>query len=224
MKRILPLLLLAFTACERADYQWMDPQTYNETLYPKKVKVTTDRRSETFTVMSDGQFDDESLNALHTFFGKLPRAGVESMVLTFGDSNEEKQLQVIRTLRKMGFQKRIMKTVVDTLADPSSVKIDLQTAVAVVPDCPDWRKSNTTNYSNTIHSNMNCASATNLGRMVANPRDIERNNVQVSPDGTIDASAIGAYRGDAAAASVISTSDSATSKDADTSSVGSSGQ
>lgn len=226
MKRILPLLLLAFPACERADYHGIDPKVYNETLYPKKLKVATDQRSETFFFDRNKAFDAENQTALSAFVGKLPRGGAESIVLTFGDHDQDKHLYAIRALRSKGFQKRVMKTVVDTLADANSVRIDLQTAVVVLPDCPDWRKSNTTNYSNTLHSNSTCSTVTNTGRMIANPRDIEKSNVDYIPaDGTLDSAAIGAYRGDAAAASTVTTATQATSSsNANSSSASSTGQ
>ncbi|HEX9489010.1 MAG TPA: CpaD family pilus assembly lipoprotein, partial [Stellaceae bacterium] len=40
------------------------------------------------------------------------------------------------------------------------------------PDCPNWSKPASGDHSNTLPSNFGCADATNLGLMVADPRDL----------------------------------------------------
>jgi hypothetical protein len=42
------------------------------------------------------------------------------------------------------------------------------------PNCPDWRMSPVTTYSNTKQANIGCATVTNLGLMLEDPRDLER--------------------------------------------------
>ncbi len=213
------LVLLSLTACDRMDYQWVEPKAYNETLYPKKLQTATDRRSDTFTFDALGGFDDENRQALHAFFNKLSSSAAESIVLTFSDDDENKHLYVVRMLRSMGYPKRIMKLVVDRLAPENSVRIDLQTALVVLPDCPDWRKSGNTNYSNTLHSNMHCSIITNTGRMLVNPRDVDHSsNNHVVAEPAVDAMAIGTYRGEAAAAAAAGTATSISEAGADSTS------
>ncbi len=210
--RAVLFLILPLVACARADYQWTDPQTYQHTLYPKTLGVVTDTRTETFAFDARGEMDVENLQALRSFLGTLPPGGAESIRLTFSTEDEERQRYVIRLLRSMGYQKRVMHVVVDSLAAADAVKIALRTATAALPDCPDWRKSSNTNYSNTIHSNMRCATTTNLGRMLANPRDVEKSPVRyVPPDGAIDAMAIGSYHGNTEAAASATTAATSTS-------------
>lgn len=40
------------------------------------------------------------------------------------------------------------------------------------PGCPDWTKAATGSFDNQTHSNWGCATATNLGAMIAEPRDL----------------------------------------------------
>lgn len=40
------------------------------------------------------------------------------------------------------------------------------------PGCPDWTKTATGSFDNQAHSNWGCATATNLGAMIAEPRDL----------------------------------------------------
>jgi len=44
--------------------------------------------------------------------------------------------------------------------------------VVMTPQCPDWRKPSEDDPSNTPSSNLGCATETNLGLMVADPRDL----------------------------------------------------
>lgn len=54
----------------------------------------------------------------------------------------------------------------------NEVLIDIYYTAVVSPNCPDWRKSPVTTYSNTDPANFGCASITNLGLMVNNPHDL----------------------------------------------------
>lgn len=44
--------------------------------------------------------------------------------------------------------------------------------VVTPPDCPNWTKSASDDHDNSQFSNFGCANVTNLGLMVANPRDL----------------------------------------------------
>ncbi|MFO1190293.1 MAG: CpaD family pilus assembly lipoprotein [Alphaproteobacteria bacterium] len=44
--------------------------------------------------------------------------------------------------------------------------------VITPPNCPDWSKPADRDHGNTPHSNFGCATAANLGAMVARPRDL----------------------------------------------------
>jgi pilus assembly protein CpaD len=55
-------------------------------------------------------------------------------------------------------------------ADHMSVVVERY--VVTPPDCPNWSKSPSSDHANTLPSNFGCADATNLGLMVADPRDL----------------------------------------------------
>jgi pilus assembly protein CpaD len=44
--------------------------------------------------------------------------------------------------------------------------------VVTPPDCPNWTKSQSGDHDNATSSNFGCSSITNLGLMVADPRDL----------------------------------------------------
>lgn len=64
----------------------------------------------------------------------------------------------------------------------------------ISPDCPDWKMSPVTTFSNTKQGNFGCAVTTNFGLMLEDPRDLERGAsggyVQPDPDRSADAIAI----------------------------------
>jgi pilus assembly protein CpaD len=53
-----------------------------------------------------------------------------------------------------------------------TVTIQLERYVVTPPDCPNWSKPTGGDPTNSVASNFGCATATNLGLMVANPRDL----------------------------------------------------
>jgi len=64
------------------------------------------------------------------------------------------------------------------------------------PRCPDWRKPAYPDYKNTASSNFGCATATNLGAMVANPRDLVEGQEFKGPDAEKAADAVRRYQRD----------------------------
>jgi pilus assembly protein CpaD len=65
------------------------------------------------------------------------------------------------------------------------------------PQCPDWRKPSDRDYGNTQSSDYGCASATNLGLMVANPHDLIEGRGYAGPDAELAAKAVQQYHADA---------------------------
>lgn len=66
--------------------------------------------------------------------------------------------------------------------------------VVTPPDCPDWRKPSDRDYLNTPSSNMGCATMTNLGLMVANPKDLLHGREHGSADTERVTDAVNKYR------------------------------
>jgi len=72
--------------------------------------------------------------------------------------------------------------------------ITISRYVVVPPNCPDWTKPSEDDPSNTPASNWGCATNTNLGLMVADPRDLVIGKQSKASDGERAASAIDRYR------------------------------
>ncbi|MDX2074348.1 MAG: CpaD family pilus assembly lipoprotein [Alphaproteobacteria bacterium] len=64
------------------------------------------------------------------------------------------------------------------------------------PNCPNWTASPFTTYDNAKQGNFGCATVTNLGLMLEDPRDLERgaSGGKITPDATRSSEAIQNYR------------------------------
>ena len=66
--------------------------------------------------------------------------------------------------------------------------------IVVPPNCPDWRKPSSGDPQNTVSSNLGCATVTNLGLMVADPRDLIAGKEPTGSDAVNNSYAIQRYR------------------------------
>lgn len=102
---------------------------------------------------------------------------VESIQVGFAKTdgkNPQRKEHLTRMLRNMGYSKgNYMFEPLPNLKK-NEVQLDVTYAAVVLPDCPDWRRSPVSTYSNTSQGNFRCAYETNLGLMVADPHDLVR--------------------------------------------------
>ena len=75
-----------------------------------------------------------------------------------------------------------------------AVKVIVRRYVVTLPGCPDWTGRPGVTYDNAISSNFGCATATNLGLMVADPGDIVAGRHPGLMDGEFVARSIERYR------------------------------
>lgn len=193
----IPVML---TACQELDYHGIDPKTYNEVLYPKKNMVEFNSIYQSFFFIPyQNQFDLKTKAAFKGFANRTYPSAVERLVIATSDVDESKQRYITRLLRAQGFRKSVMEYMVDPELGVDEVVVQLDYSYVITPDCPDWRKSSNLNYSNTNMSDIGCASVTNIGRQVANPKHLlESDQLYVAPDGMIGAQAITNYHTGAA--------------------------
>ncbi len=77
---------------------------------------------------------------------------------------------------------------------PNTMLVIVERYVVTPPECPNWTKSQSAEHENAANSNFGCSNLTNLGLMVADPRDLVISR-QLGPANAAEASlAIQRYR------------------------------
>ena len=74
------------------------------------------------------------------------------------------------------------------------VDIVLERYLVTAPACPDWSRRSGVDYDNQPHTNFGCATETNLGLMIANPRDLVQGRELGHADGIHQAEGVVRYR------------------------------
>lgn len=74
------------------------------------------------------------------------------------------------------------------------VDIVLERYLVTPPACPDWSRQSGVDYANKPHTNFGCATETNLGLMIADPRDLVKGRKLGPADGVHQAEGIIRYR------------------------------
>lgn len=98
-------------------------------------------------------------------------------------------------LRKMRVRvKSASRPTVDGALARDGIVVAVGRYVVTGPQCPDRRKPEADDFTNTTTSNYGCATATNLGMMIANPADLVRGTPGGPSDGEAAARGVQRYR------------------------------
>lgn len=90
--------------------------------------------------------------------------------------------------------KDLLSRVGDAPSSDNAVTVVVRRHVVALPACPDWTDKPGDNHTNQPMSNWSCATATNLGMMVADPGDLARGRDPGYADGERQAMSIETYR------------------------------
>lgn len=221
MARNVTMILAALTvsACTGSwDMQGEDPVEYYSE-HPVKNTVETQHMLYTMEFTADqNRLTGDGIEDLQIAVRDIRPEAVETVRIGLAPSqmdNELRKQHITKLLRGMGYNRKLIRFESTEGLTAEAVDLDISYAVAVPPHCPDWRKSPVTNYSNTTQPNFGCASAVNLGLMVADPRDLERGSGDSAPDRDRNAIVIRNYKSgaDLGASSSEESSDSSTESD-----------
>lgn len=75
-----------------------------------------------------------------------------------------------------------------------AVNVVVRRHLVTLPGCPDWTSEPTFTFNNTVHSNYGCATASNLGMMIADPEDLINGRTLAPADGDYLRTSIDNYR------------------------------
>jgi pilus assembly protein CpaD len=161
--------LALISACgERVDYWSMGEG-------PKQNRVDYTEFHHTVRFQnSSASITQAERRKLETFLGRIAQGeGVRiSLMADRGTAAllaTRRETSLADSLRKSGYQISLVND--DKSASPAAgtVRVTVGRYVVTAPKCPDWSKPATNDPNNTESSNLGCATATNLGLMVADP-------------------------------------------------------
>ena len=76
-----------------------------------------------------------------------------------------------RDLTRRGYSVATLPAAPDAVP-PNTLLVVVERYIVTPPDCPNWTKSSSGDHDNAPTSNFGCSNVTNLGLMVADPRDL----------------------------------------------------
>jgi pilus biogenesis lipoprotein CpaD len=82
----------------------------------------------------------------------------------------------------------------EALRQNRRVELVVDRYLVTPPACPDWSRRSGLDYANQPHSNLGCATQTNLGLMIAEPKDLVRGRRLDGADGAQQAAGMDRYR------------------------------
>jgi pilus assembly protein CpaD len=165
---------------------------------PKEFKVSyTELEHRTDFVHAGASFAPGAAAKLDAFLGS---AGVTSDDHVYleparGDRLAAQRIgRISHELAQHGIGARVLPAV-DTGVGADQLLIKVERYVVTPPNCPDWTKSPLYGqHDNQVASNFGCATTTNLGLMVADPRDLTVGRVMGPEEGDPAIAAIARYR------------------------------
>ncbi len=168
---VLPLLSGCFP--ER-DLQGVNPQEYyTKNPIENKVEVRHTLLIAKFDNKNNKLIGDDD-SPLSVGLRNINPKVVDSIVLQMSSKIKNRENKIHYTkkmLRGFGYDKAI-KIVNNDKMPLDEVIVDITHVAVITPDCPDWKKSPVTTFSNTLPANYGCASTVNLGLMIDDPRDL----------------------------------------------------
>ena len=214
----LPALGLALAACSAADGGGRDP-SWIEAHSPKELEVErADYRHAVYFETDQARLDAAQKDRLLDFL-RVAEVGPGDTIYLEGHADERasdlynldlaaRRAESVRSfldaqgfgavaVRQTAYGERAPAVPGDTPGawqQNRRVEVVVDRYLVVLPPCPDWSRRSGTDFANLPHSNFGCATQTNLGLMVAEPRDLVRGRALAPADGVREAEAISRYR------------------------------
>ena len=196
-----PLIVIAtlaiIAACAPENSNWSPVQSPKRNSV-KWISFEHEVRFAAGDVLSDGERE-----RLQAFLARH-KAGHGDDVMVGADgartSNREilsaarREAAVLGEFRDLVLRPHMMPDVPAASAWTGGIKVVLGRFVVVPPKCPDWSKPSDGDPNNTVSSNFGCATATNLGLMVADPADLVGGRAPGPAAGAVGARLYRAYR------------------------------
>ncbi len=106
----------------------------------------------------------------------------------------QRQAAVLRVLAELGIRAEKVRTSAENLQPGSPVTVLVQRTTVTLPECPNWTGDPRWNINNRPLRNWSCATAVNLGLMLADPNDLVHGRTPGYADGEYLARSVESYR------------------------------
>jgi pilus assembly protein CpaD len=201
MAGVAPLLgvLLMAAACTPESGRW----TPTESPKANKVDFVTMAHEVHFAPGATAQTPAET-KALSEFLNSIAFGYGDEVTIDVGprggnavaEALAAKRLEAVTaTLRRLRAHAQLAsRPTVDGALSRNAVIVTVGRYVVTAPNCPDRTKPESDDFTNTTQSNFGCATATNLGLMVANPGDLVHGTVPGPADGEFATRGVQLYR------------------------------
>ena len=159
----------ALQACAPPGSDWTSSEA------PRELRVDFQRLTHTASfVPGTAQLDRGEEQGLMAFLA-VSQSNPDDPVLLEAPADDKASNQRIsalaRTLSRKGFAVATLPPARDVIP-PNALLVVVERYTVTPPDCPNWTKSPAEDHDNMPSSNFGCANLTNLGYMVADPRDL----------------------------------------------------
>lgn len=184
------LALLATAACTPTESYWSEVQAKKENKV-EPVRLLHDVRFSSGAELSPVEMAQlDGFLARHDI-GYGDRVYVLTDAKSANDAGSRRSANVVQYMAAHGIKAAGMPSLE---AQPGLVRVVVNRYVVVPPNCPDWSKPGTSDYSNTPMSNLGCSNVSNLGLMVADPSELIQGRAAGPADATGSVLAIQRYR------------------------------
>jgi pilus assembly protein CpaD len=184
--------LAALAACTPRTEMWSPAES------PKRNKVTwTEFHHAVAFDTGSAELRADQRTVLDRFINRLGDGeGVRITVASADSGNSglalRREATIVAHLRDHGLQPRL--AVAPGTMMGQSVQVTIGRNVVTPPACGDWSKPANDDPANQVSSNFGCATATNLGLMVADPGSLVRGRATGPADGEAMAKSVQDYR------------------------------
>ncbi|HEV3177172.1 MAG TPA: CpaD family pilus assembly lipoprotein [Stellaceae bacterium] len=169
--RLILCLALACGALQACD----SPGEWSPAEAPKQLRVDFQRLTHTAGFApSSTQLAPSEQQSLSTFLQTAQVTTDDPVYLeaVAGDRLGASRIGALaRDLTRKGYSVASLPAAADAVP-PNTLLVVVERYVVTPPDCPNWTKSQSGDHDNATSSNFGCSSITNLGLMVADPRDL----------------------------------------------------
>jgi pilus assembly protein CpaD len=187
----LAVTALAFAGCAPQTSQWSTVEAPKE----NKISLVRFQHSVQFRANED-RMNGQEASRLAGFMRDQNVGYGDQILLLPGNSAlaQRRQEAVATAFARAGL--RVTRDVqIEGVSLPADeVRVVVGRHVVTPPACPNWSKKPDEDFGNTQSSHIGCATATNLGLMVANPSDLLMGQPTSPADGDLAAGRVEAYR------------------------------